>query len=155
MKSLYSSLLDIPSRHSRSEIMDEGVHLHYCVLIRKTLHQCGVDCESLQIEVRSVDKARDGKPVYVAMIYLARWERESALRLLIGLPLIELRMREAARGSWMSSHSHFVGLWLHASSRLEAPAELRHLVCELTSGPAASGSAHDRRERQELADPSS
>lgn len=133
MSNLYLSLLGLASRRAPVMIADENLHIHYCSLIRKTLQQCGVRSETLQIELRCVDKASDGKPVYSAMIYIAQWERVSVLRLLIGLPLIETRLREAARSSWMASQSHFVGIWLHASSRLEAPDELRSIIVQLTS----------------------
>lgn len=133
MSNLYLSLLGLASRRSSAMIADENLHLHYCSLIRKTLQQCGVKSETLQIDLRCVDKASDGKPVYAAMIYIAQWERVSTLRLLIGLPLIESRLRDAARSSWMASQSHFVGIWLHASSRLEAPDELRSIIVQLTA----------------------
>lgn len=135
-------------RHARApkDVAGGDLCTHYRNLVERNLLQCGVACDSLQIEVRRVDRAVDRKPVYAAMVYLARWERISALRLLLALPLIEARMREAARCSWMSSQSHFVGLWIHASAHLSAPSdELRQLVLQLTATDLCSASQHSTR----------
>lgn len=105
---------------------------HYLDLVQETLERCGIAWDSLIVEIQSVGLAVDQKTVYAAMVYLDRWERTSALRLLMGLPLIEARVREAARNSWLASHSHFTGLWVHASARLQFPDELRHLIQEIT-----------------------
>lgn len=115
----------------------------YRDLVQETLERCGVAWDSLIVEIQSVGLSVDRKKVYVAMIYLARWERTSALRLLMGLPLIEGKVREAARTSWLSGHSHFIGLWVHASARLQFPDELRHLIHELTPSESAETPARD------------
>jgi hypothetical protein len=133
MNTVFSGLFRSSGGRALRDVAREDVATHYRNLVERNLLHCGISCDSLQIEIRCVDRAVDRKPVYAAMVYVARWERISALRLLVGLPLIEVRLREAARCSWMSSQSHFVGLWIHASSRLATPDELRRLILQLTS----------------------
>jgi hypothetical protein len=56
------------------------------------------------------------------------------VRLLLGLPILESRLRRALKGSWMYDVSHFSGVWLHASGQLQdtpAMQDLRELVVEI------------------------
>jgi hypothetical protein len=142
MNAALRNLFFLPDRRKHSLDIEQTPDL-YRDLVQETLERCGVAWDSLIVEIQSVGLSVDRKKVYVAMIYLARWERNSALRLLMGLPLIEAKVREAARTSWLAGHSHFIGLWVHASARLQFPVELRHLIQELTPSGSADTPARD------------
>jgi hypothetical protein len=67
------------------------------------------------------------------MLRLVSWERTSAIRLLLGLPILESRLRRAVRGSWLREVSHFGGVWVHASGQMQDPdamEDLRTLILE-------------------------
>ena len=84
--------------------------------------------------MRPSGKQRDGRTTFVGMLRLVHWERMSAVRLLLGLPILESRVRRMVRGSWLHDVSHFGGIWLHASGQLQdthAMEDLRTLVVEI------------------------
>ena len=115
----------------------------YRDLVAELLHDGGVDLDCVQVEVREVGKARDGRHVFLGMLRLVRWERKSALRTMIGLPLVERLLRRQLRGSWLHDVSHFGGLWLHPASTMvdsNVMRELRELIQmaeQLDSGSAS------------------
>ncbi len=113
----------------------EGLEIEYQKLIEAQFRRMGIDEDCLTIEVRCTGHGPHGFDVLAGMVRLHRWERNSALRLLIGLPLIESRVRKLVRSTWLADYSHFSGLWLHASEHLHEEAgaeELRELVQALT-----------------------
>ncbi|WP_299763825.1 hypothetical protein [Ramlibacter sp.] len=112
-----------------------GLEAEYEGLIASQCHSWGIADDVVTIEVRQIGRAPDGRDVYLGMVRLAQWERDSALRLLLGLPLLEAKIRKMVRALWLGEVSHFGGLWLHASEQLNAtPAmrELRELLMQLT-----------------------
>ena len=118
-----------PSGHSVDEITRE-----YRALIVDQLVRGGVDPECVEIEVRQAGKARDGHQVFIGMLRLVRWERTSAVRLLLGLPILESRVRRVVRGSWLRELSYFGGIWVHASGQLQdstAMEDLRAMVIDI------------------------
>jgi hypothetical protein len=130
-----------PSSHSADEITQE-----LRSIITDQLSRGGVLPKCVEIDVRHAGRMRDGRPMFVGMLRLASWERISAVRLLLGLPILESRVRRAVRGSWLRELSHFGGLWVHASGQLqdtEAMEDLRALVIDI-----------ERRERHESQPPS-
>ena len=117
------------SGHSADEITEE-----YRTIILDQLLRGGVSLGCVELEVRASGKVRDGRLTYVGMLRLAHWERASAVRLLLGLPILESRVRRLTRGSWLHDVSQFGGMWLHASGQLQdsgAMEELRLLVVDI------------------------
>jgi len=117
------------SGHSPDEITAE-----YRTLIVDQLVRGGVGASCVEIEVRQAGKARDGRQVFIGMLRLVQWERTSAVRLLLGLPILESRVRRVVRGSWLRDVSHFGGVWVHASGQLQdsmAMQDLRMLVIDI------------------------
>lgn len=113
----------------------EGLEVEYERLIRAQFGRLGISSDCATIEVRRIGHGPHGFDVLVAMVRLHRWERAAALRLLVGLPLIESRVRKLVRSTSLADYSHFAGLWLHASEHLhEDPGveELRELLSSLT-----------------------
>ena len=117
------------SGHSTDEITEE-----YRSTILDQLLRGGVSPGCIELEVRPSGKARDGRVIFVGMLRLVHWERTSAVRLLLGLPILESRVRRLTRGSWLHDVSQFGGMWLHASGQLQdsgAMEELRLLVVDI------------------------
>ena len=121
----------------------EGLEIEYQRLVTTQFRRLGIHEDCVTIDVRRIGHGPHGFDVLVGMVRLHRWERTSGLRLLIGLPLIESRVRKLVRSTWLADYSHFGGLWLHAAEHLhEEPGteELRELLMTLTP-PQASASA--------------
>jgi hypothetical protein len=131
------------SGNSVDEITEE-----YRNIIIDQLARGGVAVGCIELEVRASGKQRDGRFSYVGMLRLVNWEKASAVRLLLGLPILESRVKRLARGSWLHDVSHFGGLWLHASGQLQdsrAMEDLRLLVVDIEkreseSQPPSGGS---------------
>jgi hypothetical protein len=127
-----------------------GLDVEYQQLVTAQLARSGISLNCATVEVRRLGRSPDGFDVFVGMVRLHRWERRSALRLLVGLPLLEKRVRRVVRSSWLADYSHFGGLWLHASEQLEkttGPRELRQLLMALTaSSPADDASQPAERD---------
>lgn len=102
-----------------------GIESDYQALIAHQLRRWGISPACVSVEVKSVGQAGDGFDVFVALVRMVRWEQRSSMRLLVGLPLLEQKIRKAVRGTWLADYSHFAGLWLHASERLEVPPDMR------------------------------
>ncbi|MBX3588232.1 MAG: hypothetical protein KF796_16480 [Ramlibacter sp.] len=124
----------------------EGLETDYQAIIASHFRRWGITNECVTIEVKKMGQAPDGYDVFVGMVRLVRWERTSGLRVLLGLPLLEAKIRKTIRATWLADYSHFTGLWLHASEQLQLPDELRELLGNLAplapSGhPAYQGGA--------------
>jgi hypothetical protein len=105
----------------------------YRTIIHEQLKRGGVLAQCVEVEVRPVGKAGDGRQAFIGMLRLIRWERTSAIRLLLGLPILESRLRRAVRGSWLHEVSHYGGVWVHASGQLQdahTMEDLRMLIVE-------------------------
>ena len=113
-----------------------GLEVEYHGLIVTQVRRMGISPDSISIEVRRIGKGPHDFDVLVGMVRLHRWDRVSALRVLVGLPLLEAKIRKMVRGSWLADFSYFGGLWLHASEHVHAAPgahELRDLLRQLTS----------------------
>ncbi len=125
----------VEAAHGHGPGPAEGLEVEYERMVRAQFDRLGIASDCVTIEVRRIGHGPHGFDVLVAMVRLHRWERASALKLLVGLPLIESRLRKLVRSTWLADYSHFAGLWLHASEHLhEEPGveELRELLASLT-----------------------
>ncbi|HUR87742.1 MAG TPA: hypothetical protein VMZ74_01520 [Ramlibacter sp.] len=130
------------SGHSVAEVLEE-----YRSILIDQLIRGGVAPDCVEIEVKPGGKLRDGRVVYIGMLRLVKWDRAPSVRLLLGLPILESRLRRVVRGSWLHEVSAFGGVWLHASGQLQdsrAMEDLRSLVIEI-----------ERRESHDSKPPSS
>lgn len=105
----------------------EGLESDLMLLIVQQLARGGIAEECVSIDIRNLGRGADGREVYAGMLRLAKWEQKSAVRLLLGLPLLQAKVRKALRGSWMHDVSHFAGLWLHPSGQFEETGSLSGL----------------------------
>jgi hypothetical protein len=122
------------SGHSLTEVVEE-----YRSLLIDQLIRGGVTPDCVEIEVKQGGKLRDGRVVYIGMLRLVKWDRAPSVRLLLGLPILESRLRRVVRGSWLHEVSAFGGVWLHASGQLQdthAMEDLRSLVIEIERNEA-------------------
>lgn len=125
---------DLDSDYDATQGDGVGLEVEYQSLIARLFRRAGISPDCTTIEVRKSATAPDGRDVLVAMVRLAAWDRESALRLLLGLPLLEAKVRKTVRASWLADFSHFGGLWLHPSESIQhspGPAQLRDLLLAL------------------------
>lgn len=116
-----------------------GLQAEYQDLLDAELRRWGICAPCATLEVRHLGEGARGLAVFVAVVSLNAWERTPALRLLLGLPLLDRRIRQTIGTRWLADVSEFGGLWLAASEQVQrAPAmgELRELLVALT-GPAA------------------
>jgi hypothetical protein len=130
--------LDIPSRGA-----DESVANEYARVVSNVLRSWGVTEGCAEVDVHLMGERKDGRKVYVAAVRIVSWERRPGLRLLLGLPLLERKIRRTLQAHWVAEVSHFAGTWLHATDRLNdlgAQSDLRPLLITLTqeSEPGAT-----------------
>lgn len=121
-----------------------SLEAEYQRLVAHHLARWGVPEQHVVIEVRQAG-SRQGRLVFDVVICLAHWDRITALRVLVGLPLFEKKIRRAIEGQWLQDVSVLRAVLVCASERLQAPepcAELRQTLVSLTGGRQ-----NDRRPR--------
>lgn len=112
----------------------DGLEAELHMAVAEQLARGGISEDGITIEIRCLGRGIDGRNVYVAMLRLVKWEPRSAVRLLLGLPLLQAKVRRVLRGSWIHDVSHFAGLWLHPSGQFEesgAMHGLRNLILRI------------------------
>ena len=120
-----------------------GLDAEYQRLVEHHLHRWGVDASCATVEIQ-VEKRRGRKDVFVATVCIESWERNAVLRVLLGLPLLDKKIRQAVSALWLADVSEFRGVLLKVSPALHeaaAAAELRELLVSLT-GTRTPASRH-------------
>jgi len=113
----------------------DALQSEYERLITSVVRRWGVPESCASVEMVRLGEGPDGRQAYFAVVRIFAWDRRPALRLLLGLPLLERKVRKTIRAHWVSEVSHFGGVWLHASERLAdtgAATDLRPLLATLT-----------------------
>lgn len=105
-----TSVGDSDSRTLRAE---------YEHIIREQLAHAGISPSAVALEVRHLSRS-ESVPVLIGILQLQAWERQAAFRTMLGLPMLEDKVRRALNGTWLQDVSRFGGLWLHASAELKA-----------------------------------
>ncbi len=121
----------------RSSQLGEGLASEYQGLIDSQFVRWGLSPQCVRVTVRSVGKRADGLDVFAGLVTLTAWERDTALRLLLGLPLLDARIRRRVQATWLTEYSHFDGLWLHPAQNLAVGPELKELLISLTPARAS------------------
>ena len=133
--------VDADSEYHPSDRNGDGLEVEYHSIIAQQFKRWGIKPGCVSIEVRKFGRAPDGFDVFVGMVRLSRWERASGFRVLLGLPLLETKVRKAVRATWLADFSHFGGLWLHTSEQLHSMAgagELRDVLVDLVPPPVSA-----------------
>lgn len=117
-----------------SSKLDVSVRSEYMEHILLQLRRYEIPGDIVVVEVRESGEC-GGHPIFYGALRLIGWERKAVVRLLLGLPLIELSVRKAIATTWVEDVSHFDGLWLHPSSQFDSQgaAELRGIILALES----------------------
>lgn len=135
----------LPHRHGAAEhqtdyqgLLDEApatLDAEYQRLIVNQLARWGVSERLVSVKVHQAGRRK--KPVFSAVLTIQGWERDAVLRVLIGLPLLERKVRRAVADLWIADVSTFDGLLVRIAPQLhESPAcsELRQLLVSITGG---------------------
>lgn len=107
----------------------------YQRLIVNQLARWGVDERVVAVQVQQGGRRK--KPVFSAVLTIQGWDRDAVLRVLVGLPLLEKKVRRAVADLWIADVSTFDGLLVRVSPRLQdtaACSELRQLLMSITGG---------------------
>ena len=106
----------------------EGLEVEYrAMIVGQLSRNKGIATDCIDVNVRRFGLGPSGLDVFVGMIRLERWHRSTAVQLLLGLPLLEMKVRRSVRETWLADYSHFGGLWLHVSEHLGGRGELGEL----------------------------
>jgi hypothetical protein len=104
-----------------------GLPAEYFRIIETELRRLGIPETSASLEVVQVAMTPQGRGVYAGQIRLLRWDEGRAIRLLLGLPILERRVRKALQAHWVLELSHFSGLWLHATEGIQGVTAVREI----------------------------
>jgi hypothetical protein len=124
-----------PTDYQSLQSTPASVQAEYQKLLVDHLRRWGVSDRCATVTVRQIGQDRRNREIFVVVIKLSKWERDVAVRLLLGLPLFEKKIRKILLGSWIAEVSHFEGLWLQTADELlgdVATSELRQLAVTLT-----------------------
>lgn len=128
----------------------DSLETEYERLVLRHLAQWGVHAESVVVRVDQL-APREGKEVFKATIYLVSWHRTTAVRVLLGLPILENKIRKVLQTLWLSDVSAFDGLAVQVSQACQQPAtrsELRRIIVGLTTGERSAPQPCDAPELQ-------
>ena len=138
---------DPDSEYHPSGRSTAGLQVEYQTVIASQFRRWGISPSSTTVEVRKLGQAPDGYDVFVGLVRLTHWEHESSVRVLLGLPLLEAKVRKTLRATWLADFSHFAGLWLHSSEQIHQSAELHALLGKLAPFTPSANSATQRGSR--------
>jgi len=114
-----------------------GLEAEYQRLVEHHLRRWGVSEACASVEILQMEQRRGKREVFVATICLHSWDRNSVLRVLLGLPMLDKKIRQAVAALWLADMSEFQGLLLKVSPGLHesaaATSELRRLLVSLTA----------------------
>lgn len=109
----------------------------YVAIVREQIEAAGIPGDAVSLEMVVVGRTGSGRPALAAMLKLRAWSGRPSVRLLLGLPLFEARVRRCLRNHWLADVSFFAGLWLHPSAPVREPRvlqELRELLLRMEDG---------------------
>jgi hypothetical protein len=91
------------------------------------MRRMGIPESVASLEVTQVALTPRGRGVYAAHIRLLKWQEGPAVRLLLGLPLLERKVRKRMQSHWVLEMSHFAGLWLQAADGAQGTQAVRDI----------------------------
>jgi hypothetical protein len=111
------------------ELADQagGLPAEYFRIIDTELRRFGIPESSASLEIVQVALTPQGRGVYAGQMRLLSWADGKAARLLLGLPILERRVRKALETHWALELSHFSGLWLQATEGVQGAGTAREI----------------------------
>src|SRR5688572_14919532 len=91
----------------RTSVLGEGLAGEYQSLIESELRRWGLRTQCLRVRAQLVGKRADGFEVYAGLLTLVEWDRDTAVCAMLGLPLLDTRVRKLVQASWLPEYSHF------------------------------------------------
>ena len=131
------TVLEVPTYDS------EFIEAEYHHVLAAELRRWSVPDRCVAIDVRQV-RPVGRRATFIAVVRLLHWDRTGTLRLMLGLPFLDRRVRTVLRSHWLTDVSEFAGVCLQASDQLlDAPevGELREVLQDLTGTGADEGLA--------------
>lgn len=113
-----------------------GLETDYENAIDSQLRRMGIDPSCVHVRVCTVGRTPGGFDIVAGFLTLVQWERTSGVRLMLGMPSLEKRVRRFAGATWLADYSSFGGLWLAVSEKLDISGDLRTLLRQ--SAPASA-----------------
>jgi hypothetical protein len=113
-----------------------SLEAEYQRLVAHHLARWGVPERHVSVDIQQAG-VEHGKAVFNAVICLLQWDRNSVLRVLVGLPLLERKIRQSMAGLWLMDVSILRSVLVRASEAIQQPApcaELRQTLVNLTGG---------------------
>lgn len=141
IRNLFSRGDDEPRSTSVGDSDGRSLRAEYEHIIREQLAHAGISPSAVALEVRHLSRS-DSVPVLVGMLHLQAWERQAAFRTMLGLPMLEEKVRRALSGTWLEDVSRFGGLWLHASAQLKGTPAFHELSAVIMHLEDAEGWEH-------------
>ena len=96
-----------------------GLPAEYSKIVEAEMRRMGIPESLASVQVTQVALTPQGRGVYAAHIRLVKWQAGPAVRLLLGLPLLERSIRKRMQSHWVLEMSHFAGLWLQAADEAQ------------------------------------
>jgi hypothetical protein len=120
---------ELPDTQMHSSVQGTGgVEEEYREAIEHQLRQMGVSPNFATVETRQLGRGVGGKPLVVGLVRLIRWSQRDAVRVMLGLPLLEAKVRLQFEESWVEELSEFGGIWLQATEPLQQRQPLSELA---------------------------
>lgn len=105
----------------------EEIATAYSDILQQQVREAGIADDVVTIDMTVVGRTGDGRLALAAMIKLTAWCEQGTIRLLLGLPLFEAKVRRCLRNHWLNDVSFFAGVWLHSASATRDPKVLGRL----------------------------
>jgi hypothetical protein len=102
-----------------SELTSSDIENYYFRMVNDCLRRFLIPADAVRVEVRREGLGPQGFPAYATLVRLLRWDPVVSPVLLQNAPVVEARVRKSAAASVVLKHTHFAGMWIHASSELD------------------------------------
>ena len=120
-----------------SELTTRDIEAYYLRVIADVLRRLLVPVDSIELGVKRSGAGPKGLMAFAGYVRIVRWDPVLMPVLLQNLPVIDARIRKVVAASVILEHTHFVGLWVQATSKAEgAPQQLVGMPAELVIQPA-------------------
>jgi hypothetical protein len=117
----------------------------YHRLVSDELRRWGVTDKVATVQVIKIAETEQGIQTVAALVRLVAWEPIVSVRVMLGVPALERKIRKLLPGLWLADVSRFAGIWLAASTELQRGSvltQIRHTLDQL-AGPRSKATRCD------------